>query len=103
MIHHSVVPRVSTPTRMATPTRRAADGGRGDSTSHSSGPRPARRSDDALTEPTVRATSAMAAGSRQRPRRSARSVSPINHGSPAQGSSRTEMRAVYASWYGARP
>ncbi len=68
--------------------------------SHSAGPMPTNTNELALTLPMVRTTSANHAGSRQPPRRTARMVNPISHGSPAHASSSTEIRAVNASWYG---
>ena len=60
----------------------------------STGPRPTRSSEVALTPPIVRVTRAKSAGCRHPGVRSARTVRASIHGSPAHGSRITEMRAM---------
>ena len=88
--------------RSATPTaRRASDSPlRTANTSHSTGAIPTSSSDVAFVLPTTSVRSANSAGSRQPPRRRARAVNAIIHGSPAHGRRIAEIRPVYASWYG---
>ncbi len=60
----------------------------------STGPMPANSRAVAFTPPTSAMTTANHAGQRQPPWRPARIASPISHGSAAQGSRITEMRAA---------
>ena len=96
-IHHSETPTVSTPMRpTAASARRTAISLETHMayTIHSTGPMPAKSSAVALTPPTIAMTTANSAGYRQPPSRPARIAMPISHGSAANGSRITEMRAA---------
>ncbi len=102
MIHHSDTPRLSSAIRATARTvaRAASALLNADMSSHSAGAMSTNTSDDALTLPTTRLTSANSAGARQPPSCTARIVSPTSQGSAAHASRMTDNRAVNASWYG---